>query len=69
MEALIKNLQHRDSTISYYLNQQARETNLANEQVALLSAQLQQLQSNRFPPQLQQQQQHHQLQPPPAHLQ
>ena len=69
LESYIKNLQLRDSTISYYLNQQARETNLANEQVALLSAQLQQLQSNRFPPQLQQQQQHHQLQPPPAHLQ
>ena len=69
LESYIKNLQHRDSTISYYLNQQTRETNLANEQVALLRAQLQQLQSNQFPPQLQQQQQHHQLQPPPAHLQ
>ena len=82
LESLIKNLQHRDATISYYFNQQTREADLANEQVALLRAQpqqqhphqfqpqLQQQQPHQFPPQLQQQQQQqHQLQLPPAHLQ
>ena len=40
LESYIRNLQHRDSAISYYLGQQTRETTMANEQVALLRAQL-----------------------------
>ena len=79
LESLIKNLQHRDATISYYSNQQNRESDLANEQVAFLRAQLQQQHPQQFQPQLQQQphqfppqsqqQQQHQFQLPHAHLQ
>ena len=79
LESLIKNLQHRDATISYYSTQQSREADLANEQVAFLRAQRQQQHPPQFQPQLQQQphqfppqsqqQQQHQFQLPHAHLQ
>ena len=68
LESLIKNLQHRDASISYYSTHQSREADLANEQVAFLRAQRQQQQPQQFQPQPQQQQQH-QFQLPHAHLQ
>ena len=77
LESIIKNLQHRDTTIPYHPIHQGRETEPASDQVAFPGNQLQQQPPQLFQPQLQQlhqpppqpqQQQQHQFQLPQTHL-